>query len=251
MDISITITPHDQKFWFYLRKGLFQVCFPILLGFMSFCDFVNQTDGKNNKKPAYEHLYFYTSLTLFVYASAKYILEFIFSMCSEEVIFKKEMNIDHSTSDLFMTGNIFDTSNNHFMVTTKKIFKARYSKLSYFVIIDKICWALGIDSPILIPQEIIDKLSNTRSDVTAENEEMILHTTLLNLSKYHPKKYNMVPVKEEDEVEIQNTESVDNDGNSTVITLLPRVIITKLDKSINEMQRDLFNRKIETCEPNV
>lgn len=244
MDISITVAPRSRKYWFYLRKGVFQVFFPILLGFMSFCDYFNHSENINQK--TYNHLYFYTSLILLFYASARYILEFIFSMCSEEVIFKKEMNINHTVSDIFLSTNLSDVCDNHVMIITKKIFKIRYSQMPFFIYVDKICWFLGIDSPILISEEIINKLSNVRTQITDDNEEIILHSTLTNLSKYHPKQYNIVPVNDASDTILDIEDNISENN-----FLLPRIIITKLDKSINEMQMDLFNRKSEAYEPNV
>ena len=249
MDFNVSSYYYESKFWFYFRKGLFQVFFPILLGIMSFCDFIKQ---KNTT--GYDHLYFYTSLLLIIYASARYIMEFIFSICSEEIIFKKKLNSDHNALDVFLSSDNLE-SYNHFMITTKKIFRIRYSRVSLFIYIDKICWVLGIESPLLISQEIIDKLSNNRSDITEDNEEIILHSILLNLSKYNPQKYNIVPIKDEKKIHKDNGE---NDGdvinygdNNTVVNLLPCVIITKLDKSINELQKYLFNKKNESYVPNV
>lgn len=236
----MAIGSNGYKYWFYFRKGLFQIFFPILLMFMSFCDFISQRTN-NSDEYAYNHLYFYTSLILFLHTSAKHILEYIFSICSNDVIFKKEINLNKTTDNLILS---FETEsiNEHNIIIIKKIFKIRYSKDLFFIYVNKICWVLGIDSPVLIPYDIIAKLTNINNNLTAENEDEFLHTTLTNLYSYHPIKYSMVsPVNEQHSPIIEDITQ----------NLLPKVIITQLDKSINDMQKELFDKKIDFDEPNV
>lgn len=229
---------HHYKFWFYFRKCMFQVFLPVLLAFMSFCDFINQS-GKEYSY-SYNHLYFYTSLILFLYGAMRYVLDFIFSICSVDVIFKKEIGLNETTN--FSISDISEISNEHFIVVIKKIFKLRYSKLSFFKNINKLCWFLGINGPILIPYEIITKLGNVKNILTEENEDLFLHTTLTNLYTYHPQKFNLVRMPEE---QIPQTDDIIHEN------LIPKILITQTDKMIGEMQKELFNKEADIGSPNV
>ncbi|AYV85294.1 MAG: hypothetical protein Satyrvirus9_20 [Satyrvirus sp.] len=213
------------KFWFYFRKAIFQGFLPALLALMTFWDFIKQT-SENNNSHMYTHLYLYTSSILFLYSQLRIILEFIFSICSDDIIFKKEVNLVQTTPELLLSFHMSESSNEHFIIIIKKIFKLRYSNSSFFKYVDKICWFLGVDSPILIPYDVISKLGNVKNDLTQENEESFLHTTLSNLCTYHPTKYNSIGC-----------------DKSETDELLPKVVITKLDKSINDLQQELFNKQ--------
>jgi hypothetical protein len=241
MGTGIPNFTHRYKFWFYFRKGLFQVFLPILLTFMSFCDFINQNSKKNNDH-TYNHLYLYTALILFLYGGMKYILDFIFSMCSDDVILKKEINLNGTTPNLMLSLKFTNSLNDHFIIVTKKIFKLRYSKSLFFKNINKLCWFLGIDSPLLIPYEIISKLGNVNNNLTPENEEIFLHTTLINLYTYHPEKYSFIKIQNDNNTERENLLEED---------LMPKILITKIDKNISEIQKELFNKEIDTRLPNV
>lgn len=241
MAITVPSFTHKHRFWFYFRKCIFQVFFPILLALMSYWDFVSQTD-----RFAYHHLYFYTSFILFSYAGIRYVLDFIFSMSSDDVIFKKEINLDQTTPNLLLTCNMTNFSNEHNIIITKKIFKLRYSKSIFFRSIDKICWYLGIDSPLLIPFEIIAKLGSTKNELTSDNEEAMLYTTLTNLSVYSPKKYNTANISED----VMHGHLMDK-PNSYHENLLPQIVISPLDLMITEMQKELFNRQSEIDRSNV
>lgn len=222
---------HKQKFWFYFRKAIFQGLLPLVLALGTFLDFVKQT-SLDKPTHAYTHLYFYTSLILFVYSQLRVVLELIFSMCSDDVIFKKEINFDHSVSLQMVSSQIINSSAEHYMVVIKKIFKLRYSDLAIFKMIDSMCWFLGIDTPILIPNEVVAKLGNVKDKLTEDNEEAFLYTTLSNLYTYHPNQYNNMMTN-------LNYGSISEEEPD----LIPNVIISKLDKSINDLQRELFNKK--------
>ena len=118
-------------------------------------------------------------------------------------------------------------NDNHFLVVTRKIFKLRYSSSKLFKYIDKYCWTLGIDSPILITYDIVARLTNLRNDISEDNEEELLHTTISNLLMYHPTKFNKINV------------NISSDQNTQ--PLLPTIVISKLDESISEVQQKLFN----------
>ena len=89
MDLSIV---HQRKFWFYVRKAIFQGIIPIIFGFLTFYDLVKQTTNPVRGQ-MYNHMYFYTSLILFIYAQAKIILEFVFAICADDIVFKKEISL--------------------------------------------------------------------------------------------------------------------------------------------------------------
>lgn len=227
MNTNIPKITNRRRFWFYIRKGIFQGFFPIFLAFLTFTDFVNQMSNKDSGS-SYNHLYFYTMLILFIYNQMKVALEYIFSICSEDVIFKKEINLTTSSPETLLTfmANEEEVQNEHFVIIIKKIFKLRYSNNPIFTYINKICWFLGMDCPLLIPHDIIVKLSNIKDEINEGNEEALLKTTLNNLYTYHPTKFNIVAA----------------DGNNNKEPLLPSMVITKTDKSIGEIKQDLFNK---------
>lgn len=216
---------HERYLWFYCRKALFQVIMPILLALMSICDFVKKSNSKHDS--VFGHLYFYTSSVLFLYVSMSYILKYIFSIFSEKIILRKEINLMNTVNDLILDNTSNDADELSFIIS-KRIFKARYSQSPVFQSISKLCWLLGIDSPILIPHEILLKLSNSKT-ITRENEQAILRTTLVNLCTYHPTKYNPIP---------------SSDGET--INVSSECIVTPLDRTISDIQLDLFNKKIES-----
>ena len=170
----------------------------------------------------------------------KIILEFIFSTCSEDIIFKKEINLNKTTSQLLVSMDMENISNDHFIITIKKIFKLRYANSNFFKRIDKICWFVGIDSPILIPYEMVMKLSNVKNNIDEENEHAILHSTLANLYAYHPSKYSSPPVG-----------PLNSAQHNERQILIPKTIVTQLDKTINNMQKQLFNKEDTIPDPNV
>lgn len=236
---------NNRIFWFYVRKFIFQVFLPIVLGFMSFCDFVNQSGNKNSY--AYEHLYFYTSFFLFSYTAMKYFFDFIFNTCSDDILLMKEIKTGENKLLTTLENKIGNDSEN-FIVITKKIYKLRYSNFSFFLKIKKLCWFLGIDSPILIPYDIVKKLTNMEQKLSLDNENVYLYNTISNLYMYHPRK-NMINVDDND--------NNNDNGNANDIekqlkeNLIPKIIITKMDKSISDLQQELFNKESILDDANV
>lgn len=223
------------RFWFYFRKSIFQGILPIFLSVVAFIDFIHQTSLKTH---SYDHIYFYLSFILFTYAQIKVALDFIFNVCSDEILLRKEIDL-HKTS-LLLPFQHNDT-NTHFIIVTKKVFKLRYSSSLFFKYIDKLCWFLGIDSPVLIPFEIVSKLGNVKETPTSENEEEILHVTLINLYDYNPPQYMYIR-------DITNTTNISNtktDDMTETNHLLPSGIISSLDKSINDLKKEFFNMDIK------
>lgn len=233
MSTRIPNIMHQRRFWFYTRKALFQGVLPIVLGLLTFYDVISLANNESNepKGETYLRLYIYTSTILFIYAHMRILLEFIFSICADDIIFKKEINLSKTTADLTLDNNIFDVSDSNHMIIIKKIFKLRYSNSRFFKFISGLCWYLGIDAPILIPKEIIVSLSNDKSNITLNNEQKVLYETLNQLCLYHPTKYD----------QIMDNESV------VLIDMASENLINKpaeqvrLDKSISFVQSELFN----------
>jgi hypothetical protein len=235
---------NDERFGFYLRKAFFQGVLPIILALFSFFDFIRQNTGQNTSS-FYLHIYFYTAGVLLVYTQIKIILEFIFSTCSENVIFRKEISMDKSISEKLVTNvSPFNESYNseilvpmgdsmslreHFIITIKRIFKLRYSDSIYFKFMCKFCWLIGMECPILIPYDIIAKLANAKNSITKENEQQLLHMTLANLQGYHPDKYNIY------------ASGVSTNTDNEKLSLIPKSIITPLDKTIGDLQKEVFH----------
>ncbi|AGF85395.1 hypothetical protein QJ854_gp387 [Moumouvirus goulette] len=219
-----------KKFWFNVRKAIFQVFLQLLLALMSIWDFAKQSGRENNY--AYNNLYFYTSILLFFYTAMKYVLEYIFSLCSSDVLFKKKPSLDKTTQNLFATFNMTNEQTIHYIVIIKKVFKLRYSKYTIFTYINKLCWFLGIDSPILIPYEIAKKLGNINNDLSSINEDAYLNVTLTNLYSYNPTKINYI---NEENSQLETL-------NSDIENLIPKIIITSIDKSIEILQEDIFDK---------
>lgn len=191
-----------MNFGFYVRKAVFQGFLPVLLAILSFYDFVRQPNGSDY---AYKHLYFYTSLILFLHTQIKVILELVFSICSENVVFNKQSTM------------------NHHIITIKRIFKLRYVNSKYFIKIDKFCNMVGIDSPILISYEIIAKLTNVKDEIDESDEETLLYTVLENLHSYDPSNYNTL-----------------NQSEEQIDPLIPKMVITSMDKSIENLQCKIY-----------
>ncbi|AVL94747.1 hypothetical protein ma361 [Moumouvirus australiensis] len=219
-----------KKFWFYVRKAIFQVFLQLLLALMSIWDFAKQSGKENNY--AYNNLYFYTSLILFFYTAMKYILEYIFSICSTDILLKNKPNLDKTTQNLFTSFNMSSEHNVYYLITIKKVFKLRYSKYTIFTYINKLCYFLGIDSPILIPLEIANKLGNIGNDLSPINEDAYLNVTLTNLYTYHPTKINNL------DEDISQQEIISSD----IENLIPKTIITSIDKSIEILKEEIFDK---------
>lgn len=222
MSDNFTQFKQKYKFWFYFRKCIFQVILPIFLAFLSLIDFMNQPNNKSQT-----HLYFYTSFILLIYTGLRYVIQYIFDLCSETIIFKKEFNIDYNTTNLMTMTNL---DFQHISVI-KRIFKLKYSKNIYFCYLTKICWVLGLDCPILIPQYIVTKITG-ENHITEENEETFLHTTINYLQSFQPQIYEVTPLNTGyNHIDIINESAI------------PNHVITKNDKNICDVQCELFGGK--------
>lgn len=236
--LTISKYAHKYYFWFYFRKALFQIFFPIILALVSFYDWTAQSQTGH----VYGHIYFYTSLILCTYAGMKYILEYIFSVCAEDIILKKVISIDQTIEQLIPESR--SDMCEHFIIITKKIFKLRYSQYPLFTTITNLCWFLGIDSPILIPHDVVLKISNIKDINTVEDEDVLLHTTLTNLYYYHPRTYEVTLINDGD-IAADSIPDIMNDS------LVPTRVVTRIDKSICDIQKQIFNKQTEIDMPNV
>jgi len=240
MAIRVPNIVHRHKFWYYTRKALFQWILPAFLIFLTFIDIVDRTNNDPHSK-FYQHLYFYTSLILFIYSQLQIALKYIFSICADKIVFRKEISLSQTTPDLLLSMNLSDTSSGNSVIVTRKIFKLRYSDLRFFKYIDKICWFAGFDSPLLIPYEIVSKLTKDQSNsrkkllITQKNEKEILNSTLNNLYTYHPTKYNII-TNNYTSTDIFSPEPIEYSTKETLLKKLP----LDIDQSIHELQKEIY-----------
>lgn len=209
---------------------------PVMLFIISFCGYANNQRTNNEEKSIFHSIYFYTSLMLVFYACVKTILEYIFNVCADEVMFHKRVDLDQTVPSLEMfIDNVSES--HHQMIVVRKIYKLRYSSFRAFEWIVKTCWFLGIDSPILIPQKVLDELSNDSNPINL-SEDAYLHLTLNNISQYRPQVYEVSPM-------------TDLESNSMdVFSTAPEIkkVITHVDKSICDIQLELFNKSNQYSE---
>lgn len=132
-------------FWFFFRRGIFQVFLPIALGIMTYFDYFTQK-SIDPTRMFYHNVYFYTSLILFIYAVLGYIIRYIFDITSSSVIFTKDLD---ETSLL----------KNNALININDIFDLKYSKNIFLQFISKLCWILGINSPVFISYKILERIN--------------------------------------------------------------------------------------------
>jgi len=235
MAVKIPQLMTQYKFWFYVRKAIFQGFFPIIVGSATFYDLAKNTSDDN--QVFYKHLYVYTGLILFSYGSTKTIFEFIFSVCADDIIFKKEINLENTTADLMLSLRLDDSnSTSNMIIIVKKFFKLRFTNSTFFIGISKICWWLGIDCPILIPYEIIKQLTNHYDVITPDNENLLLTTTLREMFQYHPTKENSIySVAKATSSDLGYKADERLLGNTQ--SLLPK---NKMDRSIQHIKKQLY-----------
>jgi len=234
---------HHNMYWFNIRRVIFQVILPILLAIMTVFDYASQSGSMTF---AYDHLYFYTAIIIFFHRSAILILKFIFDKSSIKIIFKKEIDSlslpgqynsfskPHNNNTSNIESNNIE-SNSFGIYIQKKIYKIRYTNNRLFRYMNETCWFLGIESPMLIPPMIISKLSNTREEVTEETEDAIFKMVLINLYNYNPKKYNVVPMIDDDIIDINENLFEEN--------FVPKIIISDTDRIICQLQTELFGKQ--------
>lgn len=196
MAIKVPSFVHQYKFWFYLRKAVFQGIIPVLMVVLTVIDMLLKTSSSNSG------FAIFMTILLAMYGNFRIFLEFIFSISSDEVVFKKDIDLTKTTKDLLLSVNLTNNSNNNYLIIIKKIFKLRYSGNKLFKYIDQTCWYLGIDCPILIPIDVVNLITNKNVDVTVlneYNEATQLEETLQDLYKYKHPVYENVPTEQDNQ----------------------------------------------------
>jgi hypothetical protein len=212
MAIRVPNVFHQHKTWFYFRKAFFQMFLPVLVTFLAL---IGAANGKG--------YYFFFAFTLFIYGAMRAVLDFIFDTCSDEMIFKKEINLEGTVSNLMMSANMESGYGDNMLTVIKKIYKLRYSDSGFFKFIDKMCWFMGLDGPILIPFDIVKQMTNVRDVPTAENEFNVLKMTVHNIYTYQPTEY-------------VSSDSLQDPYPLNTSLLRPAT----LDQSINHVKKELF-----------
>lgn len=236
MYIAIPNFTSHHKFWFIIRKCIFQGVLPSILALVTFYDFVANTD---NTKPS-SHTYFYTSMIIFAYTNIKIFLELIFDTCSETVIFKKELKLNIGSLHLDSTDL---TIKDKTIIIIKRIYKLRYCTSSIFNRVDNVCWALGIDSPILIPHNVINKIYDGQiPNVTKQNEQSMIYSMLDTLYKYEPQTDSITEPDLESNHDTDTQTFTESDRTYNLLYGM-NIMNTKsdLDKSINKLQTRIFD----------
>ena len=136
--------------------------------------------------------------------------------------------------DLIMTTNLSTNNNNNVIIIVKKIFKLRYSSSSFFKNMYQLCWFMGIDSPVLIPDNIVSALDtkqiNQHLVIDDQNENSLLNSVLNNLYTYQQPEYEMVPTYE----------LPDNSNGSNTKDNAPLLRTTYNEKTIDHLKYELF-----------
>lgn len=241
MSIKIPSFVHKHRKWFYFRKAIFQAILPFILVIITIIDFIHQRENSHAKS----YLYYYTLSIIIIYNFIKEFMIFMFSNCADDVIFNKVVDISRTTKDLKLSFNIEHNPNEHHVVIIRKIFRLRYSNNLFFKFIDKMCWMLGIDSPILIPQDIIVKLGNVKDGtLNPETEQAFLHTTINNLYLHNTPELNDFDSTIPSTIPTYTaTNFIDGDYDlleHSKENLLQHRKLTKLDISISNLKMDLF-----------
>jgi hypothetical protein len=205
-----------KRFWYYCRKCIFIMILPSILALFSLFD-INYND--KNKNP-YKNIYFYTTFILFIYAMIGYFITYINDVYAVDVLFSETKN-----KELVILK--FEPNNNDVMfIVIKRVFRLRYAhnfRYTMFKYISKLCWIVGIDAPVLIPYDVIAKLSSCKDTITIKNENEILGKTINNLYTYNP--------------------SWETYGLGVEEQLLPHAIMSNLDRSIGEIQGELLQMR--------
>ena len=183
MAVKVPRVIHQYKFWFYIRKFIFQQIFPFMMGLVTFYDLTQNINSPTNI--FYKRIYIYTSLFLTIYTSIQFILNFIFEVTSDDIVFRKEINLENTINDLVLSSNLEDYSQINYIVTIQRVFKIRFSSSWYFLTLSQTCWYLGIETPILIPQELVDELLQGK-DIVVHNEQFLIQTIIDNIYQFHP-----------------------------------------------------------------
>lgn len=187
MGLKIPQLIHQYKFWFYVRKAIFQGFIPLLIGIITFYDLANNIESGLGTN-LYAQLYVYTSLILFLYGTTGTVLNFIFDLCSDDIIFRKDIDLEQTVPNIMLSMHLDSQTSDSFIIIVKKIFKLRFSNSWFFISITKLCWWLGMDCPTLIPYELVKDFMHGDIKLSMKNERHIMHSALDLLYKFHPVK---------------------------------------------------------------
>lgn len=144
----------SYKFWFYVRKAVFQGVIPILTTIITFYDLAHIT---NNVGKVFNNIYIYSTSILFFYGLINTVNTFISNTCGTDVVFKRDFNEDADQQIENAMFSASETIGERPIVVIKRIFKLKYSGSYFFIFVSKFCWMIGMDCPILIPKYIVDR----------------------------------------------------------------------------------------------
>lgn len=183
------------KTWFCIRKFIFHVVLPIILAIFALIDLILGT--------SYNKMYM--SIIFLLYMAIKCLIDFIFATCSINIFIKL---LDHDGIDQF---NI---------AISRRIFLPRFSCWKVFGYIDKICWFIAIDCPLLISTEVINKLEIPFIELMTLDDITAINLIMYKIINYEPVIYLVSQLPQ-------------NDGETFNIT-------TKTDGVIIDLQKNIF-----------
>ncbi|CAH6420359.1 Hypothetical protein MVR_LOCUS110 [uncultured virus] len=143
-------------------------------------------------------------------------------------MFRKKIDLQQTTGELEFADGSTDS---HQIIVIRKIYKLRYSGIIFFVWVTKVCWYMGIDSPILIPFSVVSEL-NPQADLACMDDESYLHSTLTNIRAYRPTLFEISPV-----IDLETSSSI----NVFDPAYEPKRAIPKIGKAICDIRSELFN----------
>lgn len=140
-----------DRFWFYIRKSIFQGLIPIILKMITVFDFY-----RNASETYYYQLYFYTAVLIAFHSCIGIALDPLFSICSEHVVYRKPIDLSRTTDPLIFSMQMNAHPQNE-VIVVRRVFKPRYCKYRMLKWIAKMCWVLGMDCPILLTEEEVEE----------------------------------------------------------------------------------------------
>lgn len=205
----------ERKFWFKVRKGIFQVLLPGILGFYTLFGYAQDSDSGT-----YSHLYFYTALLLMTQTFFRHFAEYLFDLCSVSVI----------AGDIELARQA-----NSRLINIIRVFKTKYSTSGYLEKIVQLCGLLGIETPIFIPRQVVEAFGEEAENRT---DEEIVGSTIDFIQSYRPVVYQMVSLgMESPSVREEVTDRPQHHERA------PKRIITSLDASIGDLQFEIFGER--------
>lgn len=180
----------DDRFWFYIRKAIFQGVIPICLKMITVFDFYRNSD----EEAYYRQLYFYTAVLIAIHSCCGLALDPIFSIGSEQIVFRKPVDLTQTTDPLMMSVQMNAPSQNE-VIVVRRVFKPRYSKSKILKWITQFCWILGLDCPVLLSLEEINEFQPPQDLYQQEQSQMqdsILPSDPVPLSMFNRMKASMM-----------------------------------------------------------